>query len=245
MKRTLRKLACLALLITAVWSISLQNAFAQRYIQVNPTPFHRFIVTWQALGHFLTANFSEGSGYPYNYAYQPFPAQADIVVCPAGYNPSPGQGLYALHRWQVDQRPRIYYYYSIYYSSHGSNYRYQGVAGYVLAPNDYRGTPLHFWYSQSYGYYYTLNGEYPPGYTFSYHGVPFNLPVGGTYQCEQPPPPCEGMEEQIMECDSRGYPWYWDYGSCTCQYEQIDPCGGGRICYEYNGGEGQAEVPPM
>jgi hypothetical protein len=207
------------MLLVAAWSVSFQTTLAQPItVQVNATPFYRFIVTWQALGHFLTANYSEGSGYPYNYAYQPFPAEADIVVCPPGYNPSPGQGLYALHRWQVDQRPRIYYYYSIYYASHGSDYHYQGIAGYVLASNDYRGTPLHYWYSQSYGFYYTLNGEYPPWGTFSYQGVQYNLPVGGSYlfdKIPEPPDPCPGMDADRQQCAING--GTWDDSTCSCQ----------------------------
>jgi hypothetical protein len=203
---------CLALLVVLAGS-----AVAQDTIAVQATPFHRFITQNATLGHFLTSNFSEGTGNPYNYAYQPFPYQADIVPVVPGYNPRPGQGLLPLYRWQVDHRPRIYYYYSIYYNANlGSNYRFQGVAGYVLASNDYRGTPLQYWYSQSYGYYYTLSGEYPPCCTFSNHGVQFNLPVGGSYLFDKIPEPCPGMDAEREECSING--GIWNNSTCSCRY---------------------------
>jgi hypothetical protein len=212
-KTTSIRLLCLALFL--VLSVS---AFAQPTISVQATPFHRFITQNATLGHFLTGNFSEGTGSPYNYAYQPFPYQADVVPVVPGYAPRPNQGLTPLYRWQVIQSPRIYYYYSIYYANHGSNYHFQGVAGYVMASNDPSGTPLQYWYSQSYGYYYTLTGEYPPCCSFTYHGIQFNLPVGGSYLFDEipiPPDPCEGLEWQRDECLNNG--GNWDPGTCQCQ----------------------------
>jgi hypothetical protein len=222
------RLVSLALFFIFSAGIAQQSVLAQDSVTVQATPFYRFITQNATLGHFLTANFSEGTGYPYNYAYQPFPYQADIVVGPAGYNPRPGQGLLPLYRWQVDQRPRIYYYYSTVYANHGSNYRFQGLAGWVLPADGSRGgTPLNFWYSQSYGYYYTLNGEYPPCCTFSYHGVPFNLPQGGSYIFDRPPDPCAGMEQERENCELNGN--IWNNSTCTCQIS--NPCGPSlRIC---------------
>jgi hypothetical protein len=196
-----------------------QGVFAQDTITVQASPFYRFITQNATLGHFLTANFSEGTGYPYNYAYQPFPYQADIVPVQPGYNPRAGQGLLPLYRWQVDQRPRIYYYYSTVYDTHGSDYHFQGLVGYVLpADGSYGGTPLNFWYSQSYGYYYTLDGEYPPCCTFSYHGVPFRLMQGGSFifdKIPEPPDPCPGMEQEREDCDLNG--GIWNNTTCTCR----------------------------
>jgi hypothetical protein len=206
------KLLSLALLLAVSGSV-----FAQNTISVQAVPFHRFITQNATLGHFLTANYSEGTGSPYNYAYQPFPYQADIVPVVPGYNPQPGQGLLPLYRWQVIQSPRIYYYYSIYYNGNlGSNYHFQGVAGYVLASNDWRGTPLQYWYSQNYGYYYTLSGEYPPGNTFSYHGVQYNLPVGGSFLFDEIPEPCPGTESQREACDING--GIWNNTTCSCRF---------------------------
>jgi len=107
-KTSSMRLLCLALLL--VVSV---GAFAQDTITVNASPLYRFITQNATLGHFLTSNFSEGSCCPYNYAYQPFPYQADIVPVVPGYHPRDGQGLLPLYRWQVDERPRIYYYYSM------------------------------------------------------------------------------------------------------------------------------------
>ena len=213
-KTSSMRILCLALFLV----VAAGSAFADT-ISVAATPFHRFITQNATLGHFLTSNFSEGTGNPYNYAYQPFPYQADIVPLVPGYNPQPGQGLLPLYRWQVNQSPRIYYYYSPYYANHGSNYRFDGVVGYVLAANDYRGTPLLYWYSQSYGYYYTLSGEYPPGNTFAYHGTSWNLPVGGSFLFDQipvPEDPCPGMESQRESCDING--GIWSDTTCSCRF---------------------------
>jgi hypothetical protein len=217
-KNTSVRLLCLALLLVVSAGMS-QSAFAQNSINVAATPFYRFITQNATLGHFLTANFAEGTGSPYNYAYQPFPYQADIVPVVPGYTPRAGQGLTPLYRWQVIQSPRIYYYYSIYYSNLGSNYHFQGVAGYVLPSSGYGGTPLQYWYSQSYGYYYTLSGEYPPCCTFSYHGIQYNLPVGGTYifdEIPEPPEPCPGQEAEREECEING--GNWNNTTCSCRF---------------------------
>jgi hypothetical protein len=219
----------LALLLAVSAGMS-QSAFAQT-ISVQATPFYRFITQNATLGHFLTSNFSEGTGNPYNYAYQPFPYLGAIVPLVPGYTPQAGQGLLPLYRWQVIQSPRIYYYYSIYYSNLGGNYHFQGVAGYVL-PNSgaFGGTPLQFNYSQSYGYYYTLSGEYPPCCTFSNHGVQFNLPTGGSYlfdKIPEPPEPCPGQESQREECEING--GVWSNTSCTCRFIGCRFCEQGPI----------------
>lgn len=219
MKRNSSPLMSLALLL-ALAGVFSQSVLAQDTITVQSQPFYRFIVSNQTLGHLLTSNFSEGTGNPYNYAYFPFPFQADIVVQPSGYNPRAGQGLLRLYRWQVSQSARVYYYYSTYYSNLGGDYHYQGSPGFVLpADGSYGGTPVHFWYSQSYGYYFTLDGEYPPCCSFSYHGVPFRLPQGQTYIFDAQ---CAGMQAQRDECELNG--GIWNNTNCTCRYEDPDPC---------------------
>ncbi|HEV2764232.1 MAG TPA: hypothetical protein VGV38_14710 [Pyrinomonadaceae bacterium] len=206
-----------------------------------PVDFHRFIVSNNSLGIFLTTNLSEGQGYPYNYAYFPFPSPgAKIVLTPAsGYSPRAGQGLLALHRYQVVQSGRVYYYYTIYPGGQGSSYHYQGHVGWVL-PNSgaFGGQPLHFWYSQQYGYYYTLDGEYPPCCSFSYHGVQYYLPTGSTAYIFDPPPPdpCAGYEWERDQCWMNG--GIWDNNSCYCDYGG-GGCGPyGQYCY------GSEEAPP-
>src|ERR671919_807036 len=98
-KTSSMRLLSLALFLVLSGGIA-QSAVAQDTISVQAVPFHRFITQNATLGHFLTANFSEGTGNPYNYAYQPFPAQADIVPVVPGYAPRAGQGLTPLYRWQ-------------------------------------------------------------------------------------------------------------------------------------------------
>ena len=213
------RLLCLALLLAVAAGIA-PSALAQDTISVAAVPLHRFITQNESLGNFLTPNFSEGSCCPYNYRYAPFPYQADIVPLVPGYTPRADQGLTPVHAWQVDQRPRIYYYYSIFYAPHGSNYRYLGVIGYAMARDDARGTPFHYWYSQYYGYYYTLSGEYPPWGTFAYHGTSWRLPVGGTYLFDKIPEqvnPCGPDAEALqMECEMSGNS-RWNPDTCSCQ----------------------------
>lgn len=135
-----------------------------------------------------------------------------------GYAPRPDQGLTPVHAWQVDERPRIYYYYSIFYGQHASNYRYMGIVGYAMARDDPRGTPFYYWYSQYYGFYYTVNGEYPPWGTFQFQGTSWRLPVGGSFlfdKIPEPPEPCPGMEWERDQCQLNG--GRWDDSTCSCQ----------------------------
>ena len=192
------------------------GAFAQE-ITVSATPLHRFITQNATLGHYLTPDFNGGTAL--NYRYDPFIGQADIVPLVAGYQPRADQNLRAVHAWKVDQRPRIYYYYSIYVFPHGSDYTYLGIIGYALPKFDPRGIPFHYWYSQSYGYYYTVNGEFPPCCTFAYHDTSWNLPVGGTFIFEPVPPPqepCPGSEFEQEQCSLNG--GFWSFDTCSCQF---------------------------
>jgi hypothetical protein len=217
-KTSLMRVFCLALLLAAS-AVTSQSAFAQETISVAAVPFHRFITQNESLGNFLTSNFSEGSCCPYNYRYQPFPYQADIVPLVPGYAPRADQGLTPVHAWQVDERPRIYYYYSIFYYPHGSNYRYLGIVGYAMARDDPRGTPFHYWYSQYYGFYYTLSGEYPPWGTFQYQGTSWRLPVGGTYLFDEIRyvDPCgEDAEQRRLECEMNPNS-RWNPDTCSCE----------------------------
>jgi hypothetical protein len=59
-------------------------------------------------------------------------------------------GQVPLHRWST----RRGFYYSIYYTSHGSDYVYGGIAAYVYPPGDPRGFPLYQYYSRKYGHFY-------------------------------------------------------------------------------------------
>lgn len=217
-KTSSSRVLCLAALLLLAAGASAQNT-----ITVQATPFYRFMTQDGTLGQFLTADYSEGTGSPYNYAYQPFPAQADIVPLMPGYTPQANQGLLPLYRWQLVQSPWIYYYSIDDSADLGSDYAFQGVAGYVL-PNDgqYGGTPLHNWSSEQYGYSYTLDGEAPPDASFAYRGVQFFLPAGGAFQFEEVPhqPLCFGSEPLRDECEHSG--GVWSNLTCSCR----------RICCE-------------
>jgi hypothetical protein len=221
MKKISRALSIVCLLAVSVLA-GAQSATAQSQY-VSPVPFYRFIVSNVNLGTLLTANYSEGVNS--NFLYYPFPETAGIVLPPAsGWTPTPGQGLLPLYRWRVHQDNRWYFYYSIYYSSHGSGYTYEGVSGYVLPPdNSFGGINLVADYSQTRGFYFRLPNESIPGNTgnqfgFNYQGVICNLPQGGSYSFDPPPPPpsCNPSSSLVSKCAQLG--GYWDYDSCSCQY---------------------------
>jgi hypothetical protein len=77
-----------------------------------------------------------------------FPIQ-DGNVGIVSNEPLPGQ--VPLHRWSTQKG----FYYSIYYTSHGSDYVYGGIAAYVYPPGDTRGFPLYQFYNTKYGHFYT------------------------------------------------------------------------------------------
>jgi len=219
----LKKLSSTRLLCLALFLVLSASAFAQDSINVQATPLHRFIVNNSNLGHYLTPDFN--GGVILNYAYQPFPSQADIVPLVSGYAPRGDQGLFPVHAWRVQEGSRIYYYYTIYFASHGSNYTYLGIIGYGLAKFDPRGTRFHYWYSQSKGYYYTLDNEYPPCCSFAYHDFSWTLPVGGTFIFDRIPDPVDHCgpdgQQQRQDCAISG--GNWDEGSCSCQF----------VCFPY------------
>lgn len=191
---------------------------------VSPVPFERFIVSNVDLGTLLTANYSEGVNA--NFLYYPFPLSVGIVLPPAaGWTPTPGQGLLPLYRWKVQQNNRWYYYYSVYYSTLGSGYTYEGIAGYVFPANSgFGGVLLVADYSQVRGFYFRLLSESIPGNTgnqfgFNFQGVVCSLPFnGGTYSFDPPPPPpaCNPSSSQLRNCAMGD--GYWNFESCSCEY---------------------------
>lgn len=223
-KSSLMRFLCLSLL-----AVISAGAFAQE-IQVGATPLHRFRVSNGTLGLYLTPDFNGGAAL--GYSHFPFVGQADIVPLVSGYRPRADQGLTPVHAWRVNQNGRIYYYYSIYFFSHGSDYTYLGTIGYAMAKFDPRGIPFQYWYSQSYGYYYTVNNEFPPCCTFAYHDYSWHLPVGGTFIFEPVPPPCAGTEPQQESCALNN--GTWNFQTCSCNFfgGGGDGCDQFRICPE-------------
>jgi hypothetical protein len=169
-------------------------------IFVEPTAFYRFEISSENGGYLLTHVFNEGAAN--GHLFVPFNQLTShglgIYRPPDGYTADPSTGLVRLHRWRVVQSGwRVYYYYSTYYSELGSDYHYEGVAGWVF-PQGTIGTshpafvgilpvyPLSIWYSTDLGYWYgfnifpATNAEQPPNRpgknNYFLHGTVASLP---------------------------------------------------------------------
>ncbi len=187
----------LALIVLFAVAASLQANGQSNPVSVTPTTLYRFLISSSDGGYLLTGIYQEGVAN--NYFFQgPIFAPGDgplgLYIPPSGYTPAPASGLVPLHRWLVIQDGwRNYYYFSTFYSTQGSDYHYQGIAGYVFPPGttshqftgiDGNGQAnvtvslhqLSVFYSQNYGYWngYGASGfgfvESPPNGTYAYHG---------------------------------------------------------------------------
>jgi hypothetical protein len=176
MKKNFTRLFLYLILFTIFGISSAPSASGQSgQIPVQPTPLYRFQVSYWDGGHLLTANYQEGLAN--GYTFDPFNSPTDndlaIYVPPPGYTADPSSGLVPLHRWTVIQDGwRVHYYYSTYYSSTlGSDYYYNGVAGWVFTPGMtslfrpafLQPLPLHqlsVWYSTDLGFW-NGDGIYP------------------------------------------------------------------------------------
>jgi hypothetical protein len=145
-----------------------------------------------------------------------FPIQ-DGSVGLVSTSPLPGQ--VALHRWST----RKGFYYSIFNTSHASDYIYGGVAAYVWPPGDSRGFPLFQFYSQEYGHYYTNYkreiGCQPRNVTWADQGemarVNFPAPFAQTLRnCNSLvfPVACDPFAR--FRCEARGQ--FFNPGNCLC-----------------------------
>src|SRR3954451_11928489 len=164
---------------------------------VQPTRVYRFEVSYWDGGHLLTGIYSEGPAN--NYTFEPASISVQgfgylgMYVPPPGYTPDPSSGLIPLHRWTVIQDGwRTYYYYSVYYSNPGSDYHYNGIAGWVFPPQTTQSrfglplTQLSVFYSQDLGFWNGYGGigfgyvEQPPNRpgkrSYVYQGVIAALP---------------------------------------------------------------------
>jgi hypothetical protein len=152
---------------------------AQQPVGVFPTALYRFQISYADGGYLLTHYYAEGSanGHPdVTFIHPFFNAPMGIYRPPDGYTPDASSGLVRLHRWRVVQGGwRVYYYYSTYYAEHGSDYFYEGVAGWVFQPgldriptNGAPLAPLNIWYSTDLGFWYEFRlfddqtAEWPP-----------------------------------------------------------------------------------
>jgi hypothetical protein len=212
MKRILVRLFCTIALFAGFVSLiptGVQGQAPQQAI-VQPTELYRFNVSASDGGFLLTGSWQEGLAWGYNQPLAPMQmnrgnfAWMGIYVPPGpGWTPDPSAGLVPLHRWLVIQDGwRNYYYYSTFFSQHGSDYYYHGIQGYVLPANQttFRGTPvtkLSSWYSQSYGYWNGTGApvadagffiELPPHSSYAFHGTICTVP-GAITSTRFPTPP--------------------------------------------------------
>jgi hypothetical protein len=226
MKRftSLRVVASLLVLFT-MGVLSPQTANAQAEQVCNPpVDFHRFIVNWSTFGTFLTDDFNEGLNR--GFAPYAFPGPMKIAIPPGpGYTPVPGQGLQPLYRFRIVQGSRTYFGYFNGFAS-GPGYFFEKVAGYTLPGfGQFGGVPLHAWYSQSKGYFYTQGffetpfNQPPSTYGFTDHFYPAYMPDGATYCWNPPPPPCSDPEAE-QACINNG--GEWNPVNCTCR--PPNPC---------------------
>ena len=211
---------------------------------VEPDTLYRFQVSDDDGGHLLTGWYGEGpaNGYTYNQMNTPFFNGLGIYRPSPGYTPDPASGLVALHRWLVIQDGwRTYFYYSTgYLDLTGTDYHYQGIAGYVFPPwmtQTPTGFPLYqlsSYYSQSFGYWNGFGGgngyivtESPPNTSYYYQGTTCAMPAA-VYNSQFPTNPFPGNQSHAL--DVLFYPPPPPPGG--------GGGGGGGTCYSPSGGVG-------
>lgn len=129
-------------------------------------------------------------------------------------------GQVPLHRWSTQRG----FYYSIYYTNHGNDYVYGGIAGYVWPPGTNLGFPLYQFYNQTYGHFYASFAReifcQPPG-TWAVQGemarVNWPAPFPQTRICFNNgglfvPPSCDPFD--VEACRRQGR--FFDFSSCLC-----------------------------
>jgi len=172
-------------------------------------------------GYFYTPWYSQGANAGYSYqgpigsGYSTYTTAGIYPNPQQGYTPDPASGLLPLYQWTVIEGFRSYIYLSIYYGPVGSNYHFNGIAGYAY-PASTTVDPLFgqptvkvsAWYSQSRGYWYGLNepGDYagyevpPGGQGYIFQGVPFRLPAPPTTATA--PNRCSGSSFPPITCNN-------------------------------------------
>lgn len=265
-----RRALCLALTLAAllIGLSPLPAVKAQSGTLAAPTSIlYRWRVSNTNYGYMLHQSLAAGQNLGYyneGSVFQTFFPSSDragiIPPQPPGYVPAPGNPLIPIYQWRVVQNGRTYYYYSGPGFGGGPGYYYEGQLGWVLPPNfqggvrdqnglPVRGTPINYYYSTRYGYWYTSFRPDIPGAvticfpdacnagntTYKFQGVGFQLPVWDTVNQNPPefafvpppppppPPTCDGDQEQA--CYNNG--GSWDSYNCQCTFIQEPTC---RTC---------------
>lgn len=182
--------------------------------------FRRQVGTGNYTGQsFLTWSQAEMDGFGR------FPTQDGSVGIVCNEQILPGQ--VPLHRWSTSRG----FYYSIYYTSHGSDYVYGGIAAYVYPPGDSRGYPLYQFFSSKYGHFYANYqnevrcqpqeaGKTNGGWSAQGEMARVNFPAPfsqATKPCATASPIffpqfCDAFA--AMRCTGRG--GVYNFGNCTC-----------------------------
>jgi hypothetical protein len=285
-RSTRRFTTFLLLALAGLLSVPLPPAAVEaqsNQISAQAVILYRFRVSNNNLGYMLHPFVTAGQNLGYTNEGQlwpPFGPDSGGLVLPQGpgVTPAAGNPLIPIYQWRVVQGSRTYYYYSGPSHTGGSGYYFEGQLGWVLPPSFQSGTlvngrsvfaaPVHYYYSQRYGYWYAALPEgsnplavcYPDGgcggpTSFAYHGVGFKIPIwstapscqfGGdicgppTFIFNQPAAPeCNPTQEQ--SCYDNG--GSWNPSTCRCTFMiDPDPCGGQRICMEQ---QQQQTAPPQ
>ncbi len=231
---------------------------------INPVPFYEFRVSDTNLGFLYTRNFDEGANAGFVHTSQP--VWGNVY-------PQQGVGTVPLHRWRVQQSGRAYYYYTPTFSSLGSGYFYEGIAGYVF-PAGQSCAPgcldVHVYYSQTRGYWYSrqFHGNTVPGqrygtaappipdvqfdgpfwYTsYRYQGVAWRNPQGPVEALPPPPPPTDADGDGYnsdVDCNDNDSS-VWPGAPIYCEFGQDRNCNGQDDYQECYGGGGLENPPPQ
>lgn len=208
------------LLVTASFSTP-QRVHAQSgQLTTEASTLYKFQVSSNSGGYMLTGIPQRGTNLNYTNLGSIFPTlsaggtrlNAGIVLPPASnYTPTPGQQLVPLYQWRVVQGSRTYYYYATVYQALSNGYYFEGLVGYVLPSNfttsvingaTVDGAAINYYYSQTYGYWYSANRPELEGLcfpdscshantTFRFQGVGFKLPIKSTqHMTENSPGTC-------------------------------------------------------
>lgn len=236
-------------LLTLLGSMFLCASTANAQSVGVPKPLFRFVTPNSNLSRtFLTADFQEGVNLGYI-----FWDTIGVVITPPqpGWVPAPGQGLAPMYRWRVAHTSGTNYYYSGGLWPNLVNNpqnTLEGIIGYAMFPGAQgnSGIHLHLWYSQSKGYFYSINASLtipapapPDAGSFTWQGVAYSIPVAlqgpisnclpifgcFTFTAPPPPPPPPPPPTCSIEIEQTCYNHggTWDASTCSCEYP-TDPC---------------------
>lgn len=132
MKSHLTRIVTVAVLLFAVL---VGGGWAQTQQYVFPVELYRFAKPGAEGGYLLTPYYSEGVAANWlfqgtaGFIYVPQLSGFPNIPSPTPVNP----GLLPVHRWQVIESGRPYFFYSLVFRETGPGYTYQGIIGYMYS----------------------------------------------------------------------------------------------------------------